>query len=370
MQSSRDSSIWRSLAVAFGDGVAFGVGVKLAQGPNRPPAGAPPVELPPAADRLEQLDRRLSAVEKAPAPAVSLAPSAPAPFDQKVLEAVVNALDARLHEQSGKVESRIAELEAKLAIELKNLERQDRSIVAGLQGRIDEVHGQYNEHVTAIRDAVAQDMDLLYGQIGQLRQEYAAGSGTALDERIAAAVTAHLETRIATLEVQLHDQVLSAVDRSSLQVASAAAGRVDEQLAAVHAALAEKDREIAELRQRIADSEQTALDLILAMGQMCRQVAERISGPEPAPVADPPREEDSRSDGGPSASPPAEPPTAEQPPDPPSAGPSAPPNGDNNGHSSIEPMPMASAQRLSHLWRIPLVSSFLILAAGSLSLLR
>ena len=158
MQSSRDSSIWRSLAVAFGDGVAFGVGVKLAQGPNRPPAGAPPIELPPAADRLEQIDRRLSAVEKAPAPAVSLAPSAPAPFDQKVLEAVVNALDARLHEQSGKVESRIAELEARLAIELKNLERQDRSIVAGLQGRIDEVHGQYNEHVTAIRDAVAQDM--------------------------------------------------------------------------------------------------------------------------------------------------------------------------------------------------------------------
>ena len=31
---------------------------------------------------------------------------------------------------------------------------------------------------------------------------------------------------------------------------------------------------------------------------------------------------------------------------------------------------MASAQRLSHLWRIPLVSSFLILAAGSLSVLR
>src|SRR5580704_16942056 len=40
MQSSSDSSIWRSLAVAFGDGLAFGVGVKLSQNAARQ-IGAP-----------------------------------------------------------------------------------------------------------------------------------------------------------------------------------------------------------------------------------------------------------------------------------------------------------------------------------------
>jgi len=31
MQNSRDLSLWRSLALAFGDGLAFGVGMKLSQ---------------------------------------------------------------------------------------------------------------------------------------------------------------------------------------------------------------------------------------------------------------------------------------------------------------------------------------------------
>jgi hypothetical protein len=285
------------------------------------------------------------------------------------------------------VERRITELEAKLAIELKTLDRQDHSIVTGLQGRIEEVHGQYNEHVTAMRDAVAQDMDILYAQIAQLRQEYAAGSGTALDDRIdariearmAAAVASHLEARIATLEAHLHDRILEAVERSATQVASAAAARVDEQLAPVHAALAEKDREIADLRQRLADNEQTVLDLILAIGQMCRQVAERISNPEPAPVAEPPRKEDSPGDSGPSAGASANPPAVQEPTEPPPAGepPAAPvaaaitpQNGDHNGASPIEPMPIAPAERPSRLWRIPLVSSFLILAIGSLWVLK
>src|SRR5581483_4532982 len=70
MQSSRDSSIWRSLAVAFGDGVAFGVGVKLAQGVQRPAAGAPPAPVQPAVDwsRIDQIEQRIASIEQAPPP--------------------------------------------------------------------------------------------------------------------------------------------------------------------------------------------------------------------------------------------------------------------------------------------------------------
>ena len=35
MQTSRDSSVWKSLAAAFGDGLAFGVGMKLSQNAAR-----------------------------------------------------------------------------------------------------------------------------------------------------------------------------------------------------------------------------------------------------------------------------------------------------------------------------------------------
>jgi len=132
MESSRDSSIWRSLAVAFGDGLAFGVGMKLTQNAGRQ-AAAPGLEDNTLNDRLEALERRLARMERNPA-ALPQSPSAPAQvqFDQKVLEAVVNALEARLKEQAGHMERRLAELDAKITIELKALDRQGRS----LEGRI------------------------------------------------------------------------------------------------------------------------------------------------------------------------------------------------------------------------------------------
>jgi hypothetical protein len=344
-QSSRDSSIWRNLAVAFGDGVAFGVGVKLAQGSNRPPAGAPQVDAAPAigglSDRLADLEQRLTTIEHAPPPALP----PPAPFDQKVLEAVVNALDARLREQSGQVERRITELEARLAIDLKSLERQDHSVVAGVQGRLDEFHSQYNEHVVAFRDAVAQDMDVLYGEIAKVRKDIAV-SGDAMEARIAAAITARLDPRMETMEARLHERIAEAVDGASAEVASASAARISEELAPVLAAQAEQSREIAELRQRVADSDQTVLDLILAMGQMCRDVAQRMASPAAATVAEDPV--------------PVAPPL-DAPGDPAPV---------VEAHGNIEPMPASAEERHSRLWRIPLVSSFLILAIGALSNLK
>src|SRR5437660_103541 len=96
MQSSNDSSIWRSLAVAFGDGLAFGVGVKLTQTAARQkgaPAHSGPAELP---ERPAHVEQTVSRVERAPA-------AAPASMDQKVLEAIFNALEARLSEHAGQV---------------------------------------------------------------------------------------------------------------------------------------------------------------------------------------------------------------------------------------------------------------------------
>ncbi|HMD70829.1 MAG TPA: hypothetical protein VKF41_05765, partial [Bryobacteraceae bacterium] len=204
MQTSRDSSVWRSLAVAFGDGLAFGVGMKLTQSTAARPAGAasPEPNIAPLADRMEQIERRLAHVEQKPA----ALPAAAAPFDQKMLEAVVNALDARLHEHAGQVEQRLAELESKIAAELKALRQQDHAIASAVENHLEELQDHFINQVEAIRQRVEEDR-------AAMRQEVA----------------------------------------SAVEAASGSA--IEESLAPLRTAATEKDREIAELRQRVEDGD-------------------------------------------------------------------------------------------------------------------
>ena len=71
MQNNRDSSVLRSLAIAFGDGLAFGAGMKLIQHGAAPSIGeAPsPFDLTPLIDRINEMEARIGNVERAPAPA-------------------------------------------------------------------------------------------------------------------------------------------------------------------------------------------------------------------------------------------------------------------------------------------------------------
>ena len=61
--------------------------------------------------------------------------------------------------------------------------------------------------------------------------------------------------------------------------AAAAAAKVEEQLAPLRAEIQQKEQELSELRERLVESERSVLDVILAMGTLCRQAAERINGP-------------------------------------------------------------------------------------------
>ena len=158
MQSSSDSSLWRSLAVAFGDGLAFGVGMKLTQAAGRqltaPRSSAPARSDPtPLADRVEQIEHNLKRIER-----VERAPVAGSgAVDQKVLEAIVNALEARLAEHSGQVERRLADQDARYAIELRSLDQQDHSIakqaaddIGALQKQMLDLHREFGEAVARI----------------------------------------------------------------------------------------------------------------------------------------------------------------------------------------------------------------------------
>jgi hypothetical protein len=196
MHSGRDQSVLRSLALSFGEGLAFSVGAKLIRNAARPAGGQlAPADFAPVAARLEQIEQRIQTVER---------PRDPQQLEQKLIQAIVSALETRLQEQAGHVNRRLEEQGVALRAEIKEMHREFASSVAQVVG----------EQV-ALR---------------------AAGMEAQIQERVAAA-TAPLEA------------------------------------------------ELAHLRERIAETENTMAEFVSAISLMCRKAAER-NGEEEA-VAEP-----------------------------------------------------------------------------------
>jgi hypothetical protein len=444
MQSSRDSSLWRSLAVAFGDGLAFGVGMKLTQAAGRqltaPHSSAPArFDSNPLAGRIEQIEhdlKRIERVERAPV-------TASGSVDQKVLEAIINAVEARLAEHGGQVERRLADLDARLAIELRSLDQQDNSIskriseeIAALQKQMVGVNRQFGEAVArivaeqvssqvrahaaaleqslpariagaveaAVEPRLAAARSELQGSLATLVAEQvdsqvearvsaweqalpgriALAVEAAMEPRLAAArretqeslaalvaeqVASQVQARTAVLEASLQRQVPAAVEASvGTAVPDAVSARVGPLEQQLRAQVEQKDREIAELRQRLADIDSNVLELILGIGQICRQAAARLAPPEVSP--------EHVESAGPAAKTVNEqaPAVAEEDLTGSSSGEVAgasgssiaKENGDRPEGAGEASLPgFAQSQKSNRLWRVPLVSSFVV-ATGAL----
>jgi hypothetical protein len=287
MENDRDSSIWRSLAVAFGDGLAFGVGMKLTQNAARQP-GAPHTGAPALADRFESLEQRMERLERTPIAAPEAAPGpGSVGFAPKVIEAVVQAVDERLSDQAKQVERRLA----------------------GLEARIAEVRSQFDTEMAAVHDRMEGGM-----------------------------------RGFAESEEQLREEIRRVADSSSSFDASAAEAVIETKLVPLRV-------EITEMRQKLAESDRAVLDLILAIGQMCRQAAERITDSAPPPESAPPPSNteppvDGTSDSLGAA--PEEPGVSMDPP-----------------FESSAPA-FTQLKKATSLWRVPLVSSFLVTTGGLL----
>ena len=293
MDSSRDSSVWRSLAVTFGGGLALGaVGMKLTQTALRPAEPTPRPEPPDTlADRLATMERRLERMEQTP---VATRPQTPPPaasmaIDQKVLEAVIGAVDARLHEHAGTIERRIADLEARIAVEVQGLHRQDRQAADASSQYLAEVRqiGERVSQAIAGQAAIHNEMQAIHQQnerlvdaaeqrFADMRFEYR----QALAE-LRAGVTQTIDAERARLEQSMETRIITAA-------ASAVAAQLDERLAPLRTEIQKKEQELAELRQRLAESEGTVLGVISSIGNVCRQAAQRIHQPEPSVMVLPP----------------------------------------------------------------------------------
>jgi hypothetical protein len=341
MESSRDSSVWRNLAVTFGGGLALGaVGMKITQSALRPAESPSRPAVNPVTNRLTRMEQRLERVEQAP---VSASPAGTAQLDQKVLEAVVGAVDARLHEHSAQVERRLADLDARITVELQALHQQDRTVADTTGKDIEGLRHQFLREVAGLRAAVQQELGqfresvskTVTDEVGQVQARVAAAAAATaaqfeeqlaplragvaqVDTRVAAAVAAtaaqfeeqlaplradmaQVDTRVAAAAAAaaaqfegqlapLHADVAQ-VDTRVAAAAAAAAAQFEQQLAPLRAEVERKESELAELRRRLTESEGAVLDVVLAIGQVCRQAAERIGGPGGTrPAAGPPTE--------------------------------------------------------------------------------
>jgi phage shock protein A len=291
MENARDSSMWRSLAVAFGDGLAFGVGMKLTQNVARQP-GMPHSGAADSADRIDRIEQRIDRLDHTPIAALEAAPAPePAGFARKVIETVVQAVDERLNEHAKQMDLRLAALETRIA----------------------EVRSQFIAEIVAVHNRVEGDMRGFAESEGQLREEI---------QRVA--------------------------DRASSFDVSAAEAVIETKLVPLRV-------EITEMRQRLAESDRSVLDLILAIGQMCRQAAARIADSAPLPPESAP------------------PPSDTEPPlkgtgDSPGAAPEEPAVPTDPPFESSAPS-FTQMKKATSLWRVPAVSSFL-LATGGLLLLH
>jgi chromosome segregation ATPase len=219
MSNSRDSSLWRSLAVAFGDGLAFGVGMKITQNaaPRQPPRES-------TLDRLEERLRRLERGREI----------SPASIDERIVEGLVNGVEARLQEQGAQVERRLADLETHLAVEIKSLDQQDRTLAR----------------------SVGENIESLRTQVVELNREFAAQVARIVGEQVDAVVEKRLR-------------------------------EVEQRLAPLREELERKNQEIAELRQRTQDTDTAVFDFVASMGQLCRDAAGRFGAPREVPPATP-----------------------------------------------------------------------------------
>jgi hypothetical protein len=282
MQNNRDSSVLRSLAIAFGDGLAFGAGMKLTQGgAQNAGAGsripAPALDTKPLLQRLEAIESRIGKAGQVPATSSSPPATTPAPFDQKMLEAIVMAIDGRLHEQAGQVERRLTEIESNIAAELKVLQQQDHSVMAGVQSQIEDWSMLLRDQLSEVRRRSDEERAATQREIASLRDnlndraavEHAyqgqpdqSGQTAAMQEQISALRTG-LEAKLAAEIAPLLEQDLGVLSRVQAHIDELNV-QFDEQLAAIRR---HSDEERAAVQIEIAQlhsSLETKLGLELA----------------------------------------------------------------------------------------------------------
>jgi hypothetical protein len=307
MQNSRDSSVWRTLAVAFGDGLAFGVGVTLTRGAARfaanraanPAPAIAPATAPAAEPGMSNWHNETLQRSVPQQPPQEQAPARPAAVSSPPMEAALASIRRRVAETGGQIDRRLVEMEARIQRELDVLDDQDHQLAEGVETRLDALRGEIAAAVTTQRHTIETEIRTLRAQMASVHKEFAETLARFMDEQIAKTVA----TRMQTFEAEMRAAVRE------------------------EAKAADHGRQLAELRELMETQDRNMRSMVQALGESCLK------------AATPTRREE----------PPAEPQALDE------------PNGDLPGFATPRPR--------KPLWRLPIVSSF-VAATGSLLMMH
>jgi hypothetical protein len=280
MPESRESSVWRTLAVAFGDGLAFGAGLTLTNNAARAATSKTSLVNPDLhllADRISQIEERIDRGRFATA-----TPSPAAIGTQqivKVAESVLTAMDGRFAELDAQFEQRLTELDTRIKVELGAFDARARehaeSTEAGVDAQFNLVRRELNAVLEGQRTRLEADIRTLRSQMLQVHKEFAGTLARLVDEQIEKTI----QTRLEAIQQQMRDSVR---EESLNMLANFRAGMeklIEAHLQPLRDERGSSERQIVDLCARLEKQEHSFSDLVQGLRQSWMQAAERIGVP-------------------------------------------------------------------------------------------
>jgi len=244
MSKREETSVLKSLAIALGDGLAFGVGMKIAQVSHKP-----------GAKLLGPARRKEPAEEPAPAFASP---------DQQVLERISSAVEARLAEQMSHVERRFAESEARFAVELRGVESRNFAQVARTQAGVEAVQ----DRLAAIENG---------------KPDWAP-----LEARIRAECSRQVDEKIQSLEQRLRGEISLTGTHTAEMLIEMIEKKVLARLGEVERTVVAQSGIIRAMHEKSGDAERRFQELVSGLARVCEDAIGKQAEDPPQP-ADPAR---------------------------------------------------------------------------------
>ena len=296
MEKSGQSSFLKSLALAFGDGLLFGVAMKLAQGPSKTREDEM-TDLGPLAERLRKVEDHTQTIDKDTL--VKFGEG----LDGRVLEKVIVALEARLTEHVGQVDRRLAEIDAQVALDLKAVDTHTAAQTNAVEKAIQQIEVQVRDYVAEAQQASGEEIAEVDRKLSALQEALPAKF-----REIVEAVRQSMEARVALELTELENRVLSrgpeqfqelqANLRSEVEALSGRlftemhdlAEHQQSQAAPLQQALQQLETKLATLREelppkirQIVETVEASVDARISAGD--QQAADRVAGLEQALAA-------------------------------------------------------------------------------------
>jgi uncharacterized coiled-coil DUF342 family protein len=213
----QDPSVLRRLALAFGEGLIFSVGMKLTEGATRPKepvvATGPAPDLGSLAERLGRIEQRLQDMERQR--------TVPSQMDTKVVTAIVGALEKHLAQQAEKLNQRIDGLQA--------------TVIAAAD--------------TAAARRIERETAALRDQVQSMQRDML----SSISQIVATQVATQVSQQTAAMETKLQQSI--------------------------EASVAPLRAEVRDLRRNIAETDSNLGELVSAISDTVRRTAETLPAP-------------------------------------------------------------------------------------------